>query len=176
MDAKSRRKRDDLTAKVKSLVAAGTTNIMEGVAWGNRVLSPGAPFGESPAKDNKNLERIMVVLTDGSNVFGNETNDLGSSYSSQDYLVDGRLGIAAGGSSATNTLMNERTLAACQVAKDAGIEVYTIRLEEPDVATGSMLKECVSGSDHYFDVPNRIQLDEAFGKIRDRIVRVRITS
>ena len=165
-----------LKAKVNSLVAAGTTNIMEGVAWGNRVLSPGAPFGESAAKTNNNLDRIMVVLTDGSNVFGNAPNDLGSSYSSQGYLVDGRLGIAAGGSSATNTLMNARTLAACQVAKDAGIEVYTIRLEEPNVATGTMLKECASDPDHYFDVPNRTQLDEAFGKIRDRIVKVRISS
>ena len=165
-----------IKSKVKSLVAAGTTNIMEGVAWGNRVLSPGNPFGESAAKSNRNLSRIMVVLTDGSNVFGNEPNDLGSSYSSQGYLVDGRLGIAAGGSSATNTLMNERTLAACQVAKDAGIEVYTIRLEEPNVATGTMLKECASDPDHYFDVPNRTQLDEAFGKIRDRIVKVRISS
>jgi hypothetical protein len=165
-----------LKTKVKPLAAAGTTNIMEGVAWGNRVLSPGAPFGESAANKNKNLLRIMVVLTDGSNVFGNEPNDLGSSYSSQGYLVDGRLGIAAGGSSATNALMNERTLAACQVAKDSGIEVYTIRLEEPDVATGTMLKECASDADHYFDVPNRTQLDDAFGTIRDRIVRVRISS
>ena len=32
----------------------------------------------------------MVVLTDGTNVFGNTSNDLGSTYSSYGYLVDGR--------------------------------------------------------------------------------------
>jgi hypothetical protein len=39
-----------------------------------------------------------------------------------------------------------------------------------------MLKECASAEDHYFDVPSRTQLDEAFGKIKDRIVRIRISS
>ena len=148
---------------------------MEGVAWGNRVLSPGQPFAEGSASKT-GLEKIMVVLTDGSNVFGNATNELGSSYSSNGYLVDGRLGITAGGASATNTLMNARTLKACDAAKAAGIEIYTIRLEEPNVATGTMLKECASAPDHYFDVPSRAQLDEAFAAIKTRIVRVRIAS
>ena len=64
--------------------------------------------------------------------------------------------MTAGGASATNTLMNERTLKACDIAKAAGIEIYTIRLEEPNVATGTMLKECASAPDHYFDVPSRV--------------------
>lgn len=162
--------------KVQALKAAGTTNIKEGVAWGHRVLSPGIPFGDSAAGKAANLERIMIVLTDGANVFGNAPNDLGSRYSSDGYLVDGRIGIEAGGASATNALMNARTLAACTAAKAAGIEIYTIRLEEPDVATGTMLRECASAEDHYFDVPSRSQLDEAFGKIKDRIVRIRISS
>ena len=162
-----------LKAKVNALQANGTTNIMEGVAWGNRVLSPGQPFSEGSAP-KAGLEKIMIVLTDGSNVFGNTANDLGSTYSSNGYLVDGRLGITAGGASATNTLMNERTLKACDIAKAAGIEIYTIRLEEPNVATGTMLKECASAPDHYFDVPSRSQLDEAFAAIKPKIVRVRI--
>lgn len=164
-----------LKSKVNALQANGNTNIMEGVAWGNRVLSPGEPFAQASA-NKTGLEKIMVVLTDGSNVFGNAPNDLGSSYSSSGYLVDGRLGITGGGTSATNTLMNERTLKACDIAKAAGIEVYTIRLEEPNVATGTMLKECASAADHYFDVPSRSQLDEAFEAIKERMVRVRIAS
>ena len=164
-----------LQAKVNALQANGNTNIMEGVAWGNRVLSPGQPFPEGSAS-KVGVEKIMVVLTDGSNVFGNATNSLGSSYSSNGYLIDGRLGIAAGGATVTNTLMNERTLKACDIAKAKGVEIYTIRLEEPNVATGTMLKECASGPDHYFDVPSRAQLDDAFAAIKTRIVRVRIAS
>jgi Flp pilus assembly protein TadG len=165
----------ELKKKVRALKAAGTTNIMEGVAWGNRVLSPGLPFNETQGSKPA-LQRIMVVLTDGSNVFGNNSTGLGSSYSSNGYLVDGRLGITAGGASTTNSLMNERTLAACEIAKTAGLQVYTIRLEEPNVATGTMLRECASAPDHYFDVPSRTQLDEAFEKIKEAIVQVRIAS
>ena len=72
--------------------------------------------------------------------------------------------------------MNAKTLEACTDAKESGIEIYTIRLEEPDRATGTMLQQCASAPDHYFDVPSRAQLDETFGKIRDRMVRVRIAS
>ena len=108
-----------------------------------RVLSPGEPFSEGQG-DEGGIEKIMVVLTDGSNVFGNTQNALGSTYSSIGYLVDGRLGITGGGYSATTDLMNVKTLEACTNAKADGIEVYTIRLEEPNVATGTMLKECAS--------------------------------
>ena len=161
--------------KVGELQANGTTNIMEGVAWGMRALSPGEPFteGAAPAGD---IEKIMIVLTDGANNFGNAPNSLGSSYSSDGFLVDGRLGIAAGGSSSTTGIMNERTLAACTNAKADGIKVYTIRLEEPDVATGYMLKECASGDDHFFDVPSRGQLDNVFDEIGKRITKVRLSS
>ncbi len=162
--------------KVESLRARGTTNIMEGVAWGMRVLSPHEPFTEGRDSKTIGVEKIMIVLTDGSNVFGNTRNALGSSYTSQGYLVDGRLGITAGSSSDTNRLMNEKTLAACENAKAQNIIVYTIRLEEPDVKTGMMLKDCASSSAHFFDAPSRSQLDEVFEEIRDRVVRLRLTS
>ncbi|MBS3650969.1 hypothetical protein KEU06_20355 [Pseudaminobacter sp. 19-2017] len=168
-------KYNDLKKKVNALQANGNTNITEGVAWGLRVLSPGQPFTEGRDRST-GVQKIMIVLTDGANVFGNNGTGLGSSYSSYGYLVDGRLGISAGGQSATNTLMNSRTLAACDKVKAEGIEVYTIRLEEPDVKTGTVLKECASAPDHYFDVPTRTMLDEAFGKIRDKIVKLRISS
>lgn len=162
--------------KVNSLEANGTTNIMEGVAWGQRVLSPAAPFSEGTDKAKTGTEKIMIVLTDGANVFGNRPVALGSSYASHGYLVDGRLGISAGSSSDTNTLMNKKTLAACEEAKADGTEIYTIRLEEPDVATGTMLQECATSPAHYFDAPSRSQLDEVFRAINSRVVKVRISS
>jgi len=163
--------------KVNSLEANGTTNIMEGVAWGQRVLSPAPPFTEGTSNKAKSgMEKVMIVLTDGTNVFGNRSVSLGSSYSSLGYLVDGRLGIKSGSSSATNTLMNGKTLDACTAAKKDGTTIYTIRLEEPDVATGTMLKECATSPAHYFDAPSRTQLDDIFRTINDRVVKVRISS
>lgn len=161
--------------KVEELQASGTTNIMEGVAWGMRVLSPGQPFAEGKTA-GPGLEKIMVVLTDGANNFGTNGTRLGSSYSADGYLVDGRLGVEAGGSATTTGIMNDRTLAACANAKAAGVQVYTIRLEEPDVQTGYMLRDCASSPQHFFDVPSRGQLDEVFKEIGKRIAKVRLTS
>jgi hypothetical protein len=165
----------DLRTKVSQLQANGTTNIMEGVAWGERVLSPGQPFDQG-AKPRPSLQKIMVVLTDGSNVMGNRSTVLKSSYSSFGYLIDGRLGVADGSATDTNALMNAKTLEACTNAKQAGTIVYTIRLEEPDVKTGTMLRDCATDPDHYFDIPSRSQLDEAFKAIRERIVLLRLAS
>lgn len=165
-----------IRSKVKSLAANGTTNIMEGVAWGMRVLSSGEPFAQGAESKKNGVEKMMIVLTDGANVFGNNNTDLGSSYASRGYLKDGRLGVTVANSNTTNALMNKKTLEACQFAKEKGIEVFTIRLEEPDVATGTMLQECATSPAHYFDAPSRTQLDEVFQSINDRIVRVRISS
>jgi Flp pilus assembly protein TadG len=165
-----------IVAKVNSLEANGTTNIMEGVAWGQRVLSPAAPFTEGSDKEKTGTEKVMVVLTDGANVFGNRAVPLGSSYGSYGYLVDGRLGISAGSAGDTNKLMNARTIAACDAAKADGTVIYTIRLEEPDAATGTMLQKCATSPAHYFDAPSRSQLDQIFRSINERVVKVRIAS
>jgi len=163
-------------SNVKQLNAQGNTNIMEGVAWGTRVLTPGEPFSGASDPKKREADKIMVVLTDGANTFGNTNTALGSQYSSHGFLADGRLGFTTGSSSATNQAMNERTVAACRYAKEYGITVYTIRLEEPDVKTGTMLKECASSAEHYFDAPSRSQLDDVFKTIKDRIVKLRLSS
>lgn len=165
-----------IKAKVDSLQASGNTNITEGVAWGMRVLSPGEPFNQGRDPKKELTEKIMIVLTDGSNVFGENNTELGSNYSSNGFLVDERLTLPGGGGPSPTELMNRKTLAACTNAKKDGMEIYTIRLEEPNAKTGYMLKECATDEAHFIDVPSRAQLDEAFKVIQDRIVRIRIAS
>ncbi|WP_244468010.1 pilus assembly protein TadG-related protein [Nitratireductor soli] len=165
-----------LERKVGQLQANGNTNIMEGVAWGMRVLSPHEPFAGSEPRNG--LQKIMIVLTDGSNVFGNTGTELGSTYSSFGYLVDGRLdGLTAASSSRTTLEMNRKTLAACGNAKTKyDIDIYTIRLEEPDVATGTMLCDCASDPSQFFDAPSRSQLKDVFQKIGEKIIELRLSS
>jgi Flp pilus assembly protein TadG len=165
-----------LKSKVNSLQALGSTNIIEGAAWGWRVLSSRAPFTEGQLENNPGVRKIMVLLTDGTNNLGQISNSLGSSHTSYGYLTDGRLGLSGGSSSQIIDAMNDKTLQACTNAKKDGVEIYTIRLEEPNVTTGNMLKDCASDADHYIDVPNRALLDDAFSKIADRISVIRLTS
>ncbi len=165
-----------LKAKVNSLVAQGSTNIVEGAAWGWKTLSPTLPFDEGVAYGNRGTRKILVILTDGTNNLGPLPNALGSSYGSYGYLVDGRLGLTSGSTTQVTDAMNDRTLQVCTNTKALGVEIYTIKLEEPNIVTGNLLRDCATDADHYFDVPNRAQLDDAFAKIKDKIELVRIVS
>jgi hypothetical protein len=165
-----------IRSKVDSLQALGSTNILEGAVWGWKTLSSRAPFTEGRPENSVGARKILVLLTDGTNNLGQIGNALGSAHSSYGYLVDGRLGITSGSSNDVTNAMNAKTLAACDNAKADTIEIYTIRLEEPNVATGNMLRDCATDADHYIDVPNRALLDEAFEKIKDRIALVRLSS
>ena len=109
-----------LKKQVDALVANGNTNIMEGVAWGMRVLSPGEPFAQGQDIKKTGVQKMMIVLTDGSNTFGN--NGTRARLDLQQLRLPrrrARSGISSGGSAAATAKMNERTLAACTSAKAA---------------------------------------------------------
>lgn len=162
---------------VNQLYANGSTNTLTGVTWGWRVLSPGEPFTEGQPKSAKDVVKTMIFLTDGANSFGVLPNSLKSGYTSLGYLVDGRLNGATSGTNETlGTALDAKTLTACSNIKNDGIEIFTIRLEEPDVQTGEMLKKCATGPLNFFDAPSRTQLDSIFKSIKKEIMRVRLTS
>lgn len=164
-------------AAVDSLVAAGNTNILEGVAWGWRVLSSGLPFAEGGPESDPNLTKILVLLTDGTNFFGVLNNKLNSSYSSFGYLVDGRLDGMTSGSEATATpKMNAMTLAACTNAKSTGVVIYTILLEENNSTTSTLLQQCASKPEYFINVPDRSGLQQAFAQIKTRLLSTRLTN
>ena len=167
----------EITTTVKKLKANGSTNMLEGVMWGWRVLSSREPFTGGASESDSSVEKIMIFLTDGQNSFGNLNNDLGSGYTSMGYLVDGRLdNLTAASTGQTNDALDKKTLAACTNAKDDGIEIFTIRLEEPDAGTGTLLSECASSKSHYFDAPSRSQLSPIFDAIKKGVVKLRLTS
>lgn len=162
---------------VNGLYANGSTNTLNGVTWGWRVLSPGEPFTEGDPKTAKDTIKTLIFLTDGANSFGVLPNNLKSAYTSFGYLVDGRLnGATSGTDDSLGTSLDAKTLTACGNIKKDGIEIFTIRLEEPDVQTGTMLQKCASGPGNYFDAPSRTQLEAIFKSIKKEIMRVRLTS
>jgi Flp pilus assembly protein TadG len=162
--------------KVDSLVASGSTNIFEGASWGWRTLSREEPFTQGAPKIRRDVQKILIVLTDGSNFIKTNQNQLGSPYSSFGYLTDGRLGLTSGSQSQLIDAMNDKTKSACDNAKAEGITIYTVKLEEPDVETGSLLRDCASSAENYIDVPDRSLLKNAFSKIVKKIALVRLSS
>ena len=117
----------------------------------------------------------MVVLSDGANSFGTLNNSFKSAYSSQGFLVDGRIATPNSSKAAVDAEMDTRTLQACTAAKLDGIEIYTISLEINEQATLDMLEACASDKAHFFNLPSRSMLADAFKQIKDKIAKVRLT-
>ncbi|MEF2072144.1 TadE/TadG family type IV pilus assembly protein [Consotaella aegiceratis] len=191
---------DDVTTAIDHLVADGNTNITEGVAWGQRVLSPEEPFTEglSPKED---VQKIIILLTDGDNHVTLGNNELLSDYTAYGYIADGRWDksyksadtICADGETGPEcrptpsqpTLaeviaeMNEDTQAACTAAKSSKTEIYAIRLEVDTKTSSDLLQGCATqtpDSPHYYDAREAEDLEWIFDDIANRIKQLRITS
>jgi Flp pilus assembly protein TadG len=140
---------DDFTLlnnKVDSLTPAGNTNITIGLAWGMTLLSSQAPFTEGVAPGTKDVTKIIVLMTDGDNTANRWTS--------------------------TASSIDARTSLACQSAKDSKIVLYTIRLME---GNGSLLSNCATSNEHYYDVENVADLVPAFQAIGEQLSQLRIS-
>ncbi|MET0596874.1 MAG: hypothetical protein ABWZ57_03300, partial [Mesorhizobium sp.] len=58
---------------ISSMKANFGTNVTEGMAWGWRVLSSGEPFTEGRPDEEHGNDKVVIVLTDGANLYGPET-------------------------------------------------------------------------------------------------------
>ncbi len=128
--------------------AKGGTNIMEGVMWGWRVLSPEPPFTEGKAYDDPENDKFLIVMTDGENWHQSRSNHNKSTLSRVRLRRSkGRLGTTYT-TSALISQMNAKTLTACTNAKAAGIKVFTIAFRlENNPTTTALLANCASGAE-----------------------------
>lgn len=150
-----------LTGAVAGMNPRGNTNIALGAMWGYATLTPSEPFTEAQPFSNKKVKKYMLILTDGDNTM-NHVNGAQDSNVAQ---------------------IDTKTRAACTAAKDAGIEIFTIRLKRGNVA---LLQSCASpttsadvctqSGSRYFDVQDATQLSTAFSCIVKAISGTRITS
>ncbi|HDZ75070.1 MAG TPA: pilus assembly protein [Aurantimonas coralicida] len=180
------------------------TNIPEGIAWGWRVLSPGAPFTEGRAKDAKDNLKVLVVMTDGENTYGGASNANRSRWGAYGYGEVWSSGSPQPGrmfDATTRTIkkaddsryveaMNEMTEKVCANAKNDGrrpdgtdgILIFTIAF---DVKDGSKVKTLLEGcasyglkdptTKLYYDAQNKEQLVAAFGAITDEVSSLRLS-
>ncbi len=157
---------------IDAMAANGATNVPQGMAWGWRVVSSGAPFTEGRSETERGNEKVVIVLTDGANTYYTPDslgyNDLAgnkSVYSAYGYTAKGYNGTsttrlfmgtdsAVGKSNYSNgnytTAMNEQFATLCNNAKQAGIIVMTVSLDlgnsSDEQAQSAALKSCASDS------------------------------
>ncbi|ODR95539.1 hypothetical protein AUC70_01050 [Methyloceanibacter stevinii] len=164
--------KSDVTDAINALQANGYTNIPAGLLWGWRVLSPSAPFTEAEAYDEEERVKAIVLLTDGSNDPGRVYNHNGSNYNAFGYPSEGHLG-STSGSTAENEL-DEKTETVCNNIKAKGILIYTIGFRVSSSSTHTLLRNCASKPDMYYNSPSNSQLAAIFADIAQGLSELRI--
>lgn len=169
--------------EIGKLNADGSTNIPMGLAWGWFTLSPTAPFGDGVPYRTEKHKKIVVLMTDGENTILNVDTPNGSDYTGIGYARLGRVLQADGRPIDQNSTQRERTAALddrlaklCANMKTPAkdIEIYTIRVE---VTSGesTVLENCASSADHYYDVKNASELAVVFQSIAGQIAALHLS-
>ena len=164
-----------LKTAISKMIANGNTDIPFGLEWGWNVVSPVGPFADGKPYDDQEWKKYVVLMTDGNN----ENEDPGggnhdkSYYSGVTYIWQGRMGITSGTKAQRTAARDKRLAELCQKMKDAGITIYTLRVE---VKSGSsnVLQDCASDPKKFYDVADASKLTAAFQDIAGSIQKLRL--
>jgi Flp pilus assembly protein TadG len=139
-----------LNAKIDEMKPNGNTNVTIGLVWAWHALTAGIPLSEASAP-KEDLDKVIILLTDGDN-----TESWKNSNNSK---------VTSSGS------IDARTALACTNAKAANIKIYAIRVIN---GNATLLKNCATRSDMYFDVQNSSQLSAVFSAIAQNLANLRL--
>lgn len=170
--------RSALLGRISSLshYNGGGTITSEGIMWGWRTLSPNAPFSDGAPYTRPKNRKIMIVMTDGENEVG-ENNTGGptlSHYSAYGYLRDGGR-FPQEHFQRASEFLDGKTRTACQNAKAAGIQVYTILFRVNTPEARQLLTNCATDQKMFYLAANQNELRKAFTDIAESINKVRLT-
>lgn len=133
-----------LHARIDAMVVSGHTNTTIGLAWGYHILTPSEPV-TSAAPFQTRLTKYIIFMTDGNNTQNRWSR--------------------------SQTDIDARTRQVCTNIKKDKIQIFSARIIE---GNGSLLTECASSPDMYYDVQDVAQLDPVFSKIYAQITSTRI--
>lgn len=167
---------DDILDAIDDMVATGNTNVPMGLMWGWHTISPRAPFADGVAYGTEDVQKIVVLLTDGDNVNSTYDNPDNSTYSGVGLIWQGRLGLDQDVLSSAQRRadrMDERLLELCQNMRDEEIILYTVGVQ---VSTNSqrLLRNCAGEDDRFFNVSSAAGIADAFDRIAGSIENLRI--
>ncbi|RUW44359.1 MULTISPECIES: pilus assembly protein [unclassified Mesorhizobium] len=151
------------------------TNVSEGLSWGMRVLSPGAPYtGGAPFK-TPGVSKIVLLLTDGENVvYGASQQSTKSDYTSYGYLAGGRFGSDNQTTAARN--VDGWTKSVCTQLKNQGVQIYTMVLQSDTAANRTLYSACASDPSDYYAVNDPAKLPNVFQQIANKFSKLQLTN
>ncbi|MER8854020.1 pilus assembly protein [Mesorhizobium australicum] len=151
------------------------TNVSEGLSWGMRVLSPGAPYTDGAPWKTPGVSKIVLLLTDGENVvYGASEQPTKSDYTSYGYLAGGRFGSDNQTAAARN--VDGWTKSVCTQLKDEGVQIYTMVLQSDTAANRTLYSACASAPSDYCAVNDPTKLPNVFLQIANKFSKLQLTN
>jgi hypothetical protein len=130
---------------VNSTTGSGYTNVTIGLVWGWHALTESLPFTTASAPKPGELDKVIVLLTDGDNTRNRWTT--------------------------SGSAIDSRTATACINVKAADIKIYTVRVINGDA---DLLRNCATKPSMYYDVAQAELLNAAFSSIAQDLTKLRI--
>ena len=155
----------DVKDTINGLGTGNDTYIPAGLIWGWRSLLPSKPLVQANTADYRSRAKAIVLMTDGENTRAYEEND--------DDDFDGEYHWLRGNEAKTQA--NALTAELCTKIKADNIAIYTIAFSVSDPTTKSLLQNCASDSDKFFDAGNADELTNAFDNIGRQLALVRLS-
>jgi Flp pilus assembly protein TadG len=156
-----------LTSGINALVTSGETYIPAGLLWGWNILTPEQPMTGGRTKQEMQQAggtKAMVLMTDGENSLspvnawrGGYARHMDTIYVTADY---------------TNTLTKDL----CTNIKMDGIRLFTVAFMVTDPGIKSILEQCASDGQSYFDAENNADLVAAFRDISSKLRRLKLSN
>ena len=151
------------------------TNVSEGLAWGQRVLSPQPPYTDAAPYRTAGVTKVVMLLTDGENVvYGASNTPQKSDYTSYGYLASGRFGSSNQTAAARN--VDGWTKDVCSQLKSQGVQIYTMVLQADTAANRSLYSACASDPSDYYAVEDPAKLPNVFQSIANKFSRLQLTN
>ncbi len=153
-DLKDSENVENLKRQINRMWAAGWTYIPAGLAWGWRVLSDHEPFAEAAdeeTRNNKNIRRIVVLMTDGANTCRR--------YGTQGYVQ----------CAVSSTQADRRMRRLCENIKDDGINIISVAYDVRQERIKDLMSECADMG--YFE-PQAGELKQTFRDIAEKIMKL----
>ncbi|BDQ34884.1 VWA domain-containing protein [Pseudodesulfovibrio portus] len=160
-----------IIASINTQTATGASSgtvIPEGIKWARHILTPEAPYTQGG--DKEDFRKIMILLTDGDTEDGECGGPYRAYYRPNNYWTNAYFGSGRNDAHCEDAgVLNADMLAEAQLAKDAGIEIFTIRFGSSDNVDIELMKQVASSKpgtdDHYFDAPSVYDIPDVFKQI-----------
>lgn len=141
----------DIRASIANLRPVWPTYIPSGVTWGQRVLSPQAPFELNEPVGERS--KAIILMSDGANTRSINPSDMRPHGTDTDEA-------------------NDRLEDACDEAKEAGTLIFTIAFLVNDIRTEQLLRDCASDPAGNFRVDGERELTQAFLTIASEFTQI----